>query len=157
MVERLRAGLEQTFSCIDVDMIVRSLFGSLLAEESYEHSVDPRIAEALAIIGRAAEKKILAQELSEEVFLSSSRFGHLFKDVVGMPLRRYLLWRRLLAALEYIATGNTFTFAAHEAGFTDSAHLSRTFRQMFGISLSAMFVRREQVRFTFCTQQTFSI
>ncbi len=150
-VERLRAGLEQTLSCIDVDVIVQQLFDSLLEEESHEHSVDPRIAEALAIIERAAEKKLPAQELSGNVFLSSGRFGHLFKDVVGVPLRRYLLWRRLLSALEHIAAGNTFTSAAHEAGFTDSAHLSRTFRQMFGLSLSAMFARREQVRFTFCT------
>lgn len=157
VVERLRAGLEQTLSCTDVDVIVRQLFDSLLEEESYEHTVDPRIVEALAIIGWTAEKKLPAQKLSENVFLSSGRFGHLFKDVVGVPLRRYLLWRRLLAALEHIAAGNTFTFAAHAAGFTDSAHLSRTFRQMFGLSLSNMFARREQIYFTSCTQQTFSI
>jgi AraC-like DNA-binding protein len=142
--------------CTDVDLIVRQLFEDLSGEEDYQHTIDPRIAEALAIIGRAAEK-IPAQELSKGVFLSSDRFGHLFKDVVGVPLRRYLLWRRLLAALEYIAAGNTFTFAAHEASFTDSAHLSRTFRQMFGLSLSAMFARRDQFRFVFCTQQLFPI
>jgi AraC-like DNA-binding protein len=30
--------------------------------------------------------------------------------------------------------GRSWTAAAHETGFADSAHLSRTFRRMFGIS-----------------------
>jgi AraC-like DNA-binding protein len=39
--------------------------------------------------------------------------------------------------------GRSRTEAAHETGFADSAHLSRTFRQMFGIS-PAMLIREKR-------------
>ena len=55
---------------------------------------------------------------------------------VGLPLRRYLLWLRLQDAVQAIAAGAPLTDAAHAAGFADSAHLSRTFRRMFGITPS---------------------
>ena len=50
--------------------------------------------------------------------------------------RRYLLWLRLQDAVRELAAGAPATDAAHAAGFADSAHLSRTFRRMFGITPS---------------------
>jgi len=38
-------------------------------------------------------------------------------------------------AIAAIAKGASATDAAHLAGFSDSAHLSRTFRRFFGMSL----------------------
>ena len=77
---------------------------------------------------------------------------HLFRDVFVFPLRRYLLWHRLLFALLSVTQGENFTFAAHETGFTDSAHLSRTFNHMFGINLSDMFARRDLVHTMHCSE-----
>jgi len=39
-----------------------------------------------------------------------------------------------MRAVEIFAGGGSLTEAAHRAGFSDSAHLSRTFRRMFGIA-----------------------
>jgi AraC-like DNA-binding protein len=43
-----------------------------------------------------------------------------------------------------IASGASYTEAAHLAGFADSAHLSRTYRRMFGMKL-VDFQKRSQI------------
>jgi AraC-like DNA-binding protein len=55
-----------------------------------------------------------------------------------MPLRTYLLWRRLLHVWTLTMQGETLSRAAHSAGFADSAHLTRTARTMFGLPPSAL-------------------
>jgi AraC-like DNA-binding protein len=62
----------------------------------------------------------------------------LFVEQTGLPFRTYLLWLRLSRALEGAAAGAPLTQAAHEAGFADSAHFSRTFKRMFGIAPTAL-------------------
>ncbi|WP_179476371.1 helix-turn-helix domain-containing protein [Mycolicibacterium vinylchloridicum] len=72
------------------------------------------------------------------VGLSVSRFTHLFTEQVGIPLRRYVLWSRLRAAIIRVQAGDDLTGAAHGAGFADSAHLTRTTREMFGLPPSVL-------------------
>lgn len=100
---------------------------------------DERIMKAKNIIDKSHEKKISINDLADEVFLSEGRLTHLFKDEVGIPLRRYLLWKRLKDALDLIINGKDITYAAYEAGFSDSSHLSRTFKETFGINISKIF------------------
>jgi AraC-like DNA-binding protein len=64
--------------------------------------------------------------------LSRSRFMHVFTESVGVPLRPYILWLRLQRACGELAQGANITEAAHHAGFSDGAHLTRTFRRMLG-------------------------
>jgi len=78
------------------------------------------------------------KSLAAWVHLSESRFTHLFRSQTGLPLSRYLLWTRLLCALEAVAHGANMTRAAHQAGFADLAHMSRTFRDTFGVVPSAL-------------------
>ncbi|KYF58434.1 hypothetical protein BE04_11725 [Sorangium cellulosum] len=57
----------------------------------------------------------------------------LFVRDVGVPIRTFQLWRRLLVALAAFARLDA-TGAAHAAGFADLAHFSRTCRRMLGYS-----------------------
>lgn len=68
--------------------------------------------------------------------LSASRFRHLFAQEVGLPFRRYVLWRRLRLAVSEMSAGADATTAAHAAGFADLAHFSRTLKAMFGVTAS---------------------
>lgn len=67
---------------------------------------------------------------------SASRLSHRFSEEVGLPFRRFVLWTRVKRAVEVVRRGGDLTQAALEAGFSDAAHLSRTFRAMFGLSPS---------------------
>ena len=68
--------------------------------------------------------------------LSVSRYAERFRAATGMPVRNYLLWRRLLLAVEKLRGGASVTDAAHESGFSDAAHLSRSFRRILGATPS---------------------
>lgn len=103
---------------------------------SCNKEMDSRIEKVLNVLDDIPEKKTSSLELAQLVNLSESRLAHLFKSETGTPIRRYLLWLRLRKAIKIILRGQSFTTAAHESGFSDSAHLSRTYRQMFGISPS---------------------
>lgn len=77
-------------------------------------------------------------EAAGHVGLSPSRASHLFVEQTGLPFRAYVLWLRLVRAVDAHAKGLSLTEAAHEAGFADSAHLSRAFRRMFGLPAASL-------------------
>lgn len=112
--------------------------------------LDPRIAKVLAHIAAHADAHPDGDELARLAGLSPSRFQHLFAEQAGMPARRYLLWCRIRRGLEAVHGGANLTGAAHEAGFSDSAHFSRTFRAMTGISPSEVFGRSPRASITLC-------
>ena len=101
-------------------------------------TLDARVVKVLDRIAGMDTRVISLEDVAKEVFLSPSRFAHLFSDEVGIPFRRYLLWRRLTRAMILVSRGDTLSRAAHAAGFSDSAHFTRAFYQMFGIPPSAM-------------------
>jgi AraC family transcriptional regulator len=99
---------------------------------------DPRVLAAVEFIRQRVDRPITLADVAEATHLSPGRFRHLFVQETGMPLRAYVLWRRLLHVWTLLAEGETLTTAAHAAGFADSAHLSRTARTMFGLPPSAL-------------------
>lgn len=109
---------------------------------------DPLISQACEHIRQRLDRSITLTELARAVHRSPSRLAHRFREATGVPLRRFVLWRRLREAAGIAMRGSTLTEAAHAAGFADSAHLSRTFRSMFGIAPSFLF-RRGQLDVTF--------
>jgi AraC family transcriptional regulator len=78
------------------------------------------------------------KQAAEGVGLSPSRASHLFVEQTGLPFRTYVLWRRLVHAVDAHAGGRSLTEAAQQAGFADSAHLSRTFKRMFGMPAASL-------------------
>jgi AraC-like DNA-binding protein len=99
---------------------------------------DERILRATAFIQRHLSEPLTLEQIAAEVFLSPSRFRHLFVEQTGMALRPYILWRRFLHVWGLITNGESVSAAAHSAGFADAAHLTRTSRRMFGFPPSAM-------------------
>lgn len=107
------------------------------AEGAGPRPVDPRVTRAMQLIEAALDSRIVAADLAASLALSESRFLHIFREQAGLPLRRYVLWTRLRRALTLALAGDPMTTAAHASGFADSAHLTRTCRQMFGLPPSA--------------------
>jgi AraC family transcriptional regulator len=95
---------------------------------------DTRIDRALVLMRERVSEPIPLRAMAAAVHLSPDRFRHLFMQETGVTFRAYLLWLRLECSLAAYVAGRTLTEAAYAGGFADSAHLSRTFKRMFGIA-----------------------
>lgn len=97
--------------------------------------VHPRVRALLRHLARApAEADTSLEALADAVGLSAGRLMHAFTASIGVPLRPYLAWLRTQRAAAAISGGASLTQAAHAAGFSDAAHMTRTFRRTFGIA-----------------------
>jgi AraC family transcriptional regulator len=105
--------------------------------------LDPRVVRALEIVRATDASRVPLEEVAKALFLSPSRFAHLFTEEVGLPFRRYVLWRKLNRAMTIVRRGSTLSAAAHQSGLSDSAHLTRTFYQMFGVPPTLMIGKAE--------------
>jgi AraC-like DNA-binding protein len=83
-----------------------------------------------------AGSDVSLEALARAARLSPGRLMHIFTDSIGVPLRPYVAWLKLQRATASIAGGASLSDAAHAAGFADAAHMSRTFRRMFGVAPS---------------------
>ncbi|MEJ8810866.1 AraC family transcriptional regulator [Variovorax ureilyticus] len=116
--------------------LVRDLSGAAPREPS-----DPRVLAAIEYIRQRVDESVSLPDVAKAANLSPERFRHLFVEETGMPLRTYVLWRRLLHVWTLLMAGENLSAAAHAAGFADSAHLSRTARTMFGLPPSVLQMR----------------
>jgi len=102
-------------------------------------NIDPRIASVMQVIQDDPAGNLSQEYLASSVGLSASRFRHLFRQQSDIPFRRYRLWRRIVSAMETLHKVDNLTYAAMEAGFTDSAHFNRCFRDTLGVNPSLVF------------------
>lgn len=105
-----------------------------LAEGVDPTVLDPRVRRIVGWATDQLHRPVSLVDAARLVGLSPGRARHLFVEQTGLPFRTWLLWIRLMRAVGAYADGASLTDAALTAGFADSAHFSRTFRSMFGIT-----------------------
>lgn len=111
------------------------------SERARAGSLDGRVARTLRELEQHRELDMDA--LAARCGLSASRLRHLFVAEIGVPLSRYRWWLRLRCAARALGAGASLARAAHDAGFSDAAHFSRTFRRTFGFAPSLLLARAD--------------
>jgi AraC family transcriptional regulator, arabinose operon regulatory protein len=110
---------------------VRTLLQALNPQPLAELPWDARVRAATRALRTCAPTQLpSAGAIAAGVGLSESRFSHLFREQLGLPLRQYLLWLRIRHAMRLWAQGRTLAEIATGAGFYDHAHFTRTLRRM---------------------------
>lgn len=99
--------------------------------------IDERVQQAVLMIKSNCNKNLPVSDVAKCVGLSVPRLTQLFKQVTGVPIRRFRLWQRIISTGAKLAQGLSLTDAAIASGFSDYAQFSRVFREFNGASPSA--------------------
>jgi AraC-like DNA-binding protein len=99
-------------------------------------SLRPEVRALVHYIDQHLDGTPRLDDVADAVGRSTRQLRRDLASDLGMPFRRYVLWRRLGRAVMEVRAGRDLTTAAATAGFTDSAHFSRVFRGMFGLTPS---------------------
>jgi AraC-like DNA-binding protein len=119
----------------DDDLFDEIVFGAPLPRRC----LDDRIFRALSELDRRIGEQVSAEELANLLQLSFSRFIHLFKDEVGVPLRTFQNWKRARSLLNYVTQDANLADIAQQTGYPDAAHFSHSIRRVFGLQPREMF------------------
>ena len=138
IVPELRTFAEQPDDVADIAALVRRCIHGLRPGLAPVRRLDSRVTTVLHAIRASDDLRMSLEQAANKACLSSTRFSHLFKEQVGLPFSRYMLWRKLTRAMVAIASEGTIAAAAHAAAFADAAHLTRTFYQMVGMAPSVL-------------------
>lgn len=112
---------------------VQDLYKNIGVDELPKEIKDERIRTALYYINQRIGDKVICKEVADAVFMSESRFSHLFKEVMGITFLGFLQMRKLSYAYYLIINGLSVTEAALTAGFSSSAHFAASHKRIFGL------------------------
>lgn len=97
----------------------------------------PFVASALQYIGEHYASEITLDELAARCFVSKYHLSREFRRLVGSPVYRYIMQKRLIMARQRLLAGESPTNIYAGCGFGDYANFYRAFRNEYGISPSA--------------------
>jgi AraC-like DNA-binding protein len=80
------------------------------------------------------EKPFSVEDLAALVGLTPAHFSRAFKRSTGSAPWQRVMHLRLQRAAALLRDGEPISSIAHRCGFSDQAHLTRTFRQHFGVT-----------------------
>lgn len=108
---------------------------SQIPADIHNNKIDERILNAINTIEHLfSSQQVTVAQLSGVSFLSEGRLSHLFKKQLGISIHQYILWKKVLLAVQQSRQGYSLTECAHLVGFTDSSHFNRVFYKMFGLT-----------------------
>ncbi|HAS39155.1 MAG TPA: hypothetical protein DCS93_01690 [Microscillaceae bacterium] len=113
-------------------------------EQSLQITPDQRVNTCLqAFRNQDLEYHQMIASLQAVTFLSESRLSHLFKEYVGVSLKKYLVWTKLKKTIAYLLQAEAnLTQSSLQAGFYDQAHFTRAFKKHLGITPSKAYNSR---------------
>lgn len=142
---------EGTCDCGEARRAAQTILQAFGGIDPPPHQLDARIEEVLQILRDTVTDAPTPDELGRRVGMSGYTLMRRFKAELGVRIREYVLWRRLMLALEMVDGRSTIAEIAQRTGFYDQAHLTRTARRM--VELAPSFVNDfSQTRVHVCNE-----
>lgn len=110
---------------------------ALRARLAARAAMPPAVMAAVEAIYADPMRRMPQTELACRLSVERTRALRCFQAATGQAFREFKLWSALQYAAEQMRDGALVRTAAMDAGFADTAHLSRAFRRLFGLTPSA--------------------
>ncbi len=139
-VQRALADLTRPYEPLEQDRIVAAIADALLALDLSlkAHASRTIAAEAVdrarAFLDEHFIRTVASKELESVTGLDRYSLTRHFRARLGTSPYRYLTMRRLGQAKSAIASGHSLVEAAFMSGFADQSHMTRQFKQAFGLT-----------------------
>jgi AraC-like DNA-binding protein len=139
-VEALVAHLSRPVRSVESANTIRDVLERLTSLSAARTSAHPQAAS----LGRLRDHlrdnpsdPVTIADLARLAGLTESHLIRSFHREFGLPPHAYHLRRRLAAASELLASGLSVSTVAYECGFADQSHLSRKFKEVYGLTPAA--------------------
>jgi len=121
-----------------VESTAFELFYQLLAQQTCNERIDPRIAEVIHFIKQDISVLLSIEQLADIACLSTSQYKKLFKQNMTMTTHKYITELRMEKASALLAhTDLPIRIVAEQVGYQDLSAFSRRFSNYFGQSPKA--------------------
>ena len=104
------------------------------SEKEKEESSSTIIPDVLEYINSHFCEKLTLTSIADEFFVSKYYLSHVFNNVVGTSVHRYIMLKRLIHAKQMLLSGIKSTTAATNCGFNDYAGFYRAFTAEYGVT-----------------------
>jgi AraC-like DNA-binding protein len=139
-VEALVAQLSRPVRSVECATAIGALLERLTSIGAARTSASPQTTS----LGRVRDylrdnpgEPVTIADLAGLAALTESHLIRAFHREFGLPPHAYHLRRRLAAASELLASGLSVSTVAYECGFADQSHLSRKFKEVYGLTPAA--------------------
>lgn len=126
----LEAAYQGTLSLDDSKHLFNEVVAQLKRQLPPVPRVDPRVVNVMHMLYE--NPRLPVEVLASRNELSYDRMSHLFMDELGISIRSFQVWVKLHRSLLGVRYGQSLIELARVAGFSDAAHLSRVYKQVYG-------------------------
>jgi AraC-like DNA-binding protein len=126
----LDAAYKGELSLNEAQLLYRGVVMEVANDLPIMKPLDARVQETMRLLHD--NPRVTLNELASHCDLSYDRMSHLFIDELGISIRSFQLWVKLHRALTGVRYGQSLVELARVAGFSDAAHLSRVYKQVYG-------------------------
>jgi AraC-like DNA-binding protein len=134
------ADLDRDFEALEADQIALSVSEALLdLDPSARRSSSPNsctvaVERARQFLEERATEMVTSEELEAVTGIDRFSLARQFRACLGTSPYRYLTMRRLDQARSVMRAGAPLAEAAFASGFADQSHMTRKFKQAYGLS-----------------------
>jgi len=98
--------------------------------------LDERIMNIITYLEKNFQKDIYLGDMADKFSITKNHLNYLFHNVVGMPIKKYIMAKRLAFARQEILNGEHPSQVSYHAGFHNYATFYRAYKLFYGLSPS---------------------